>query len=279
MQRSFKFLVMSIILVVLGFGCCSGGIKIPKSSATMVRETDSETVILAHSWRGETHTFCAGVWISRGIILTAGHCIRGLAQRMGEEQAIESGVPEELLEFGLVEVPKIPPESILVSFTTKEEMTGLHSEPSGIHLSRVLRLNSDNDLALLEAINVNGLVSHRVAQVALENEEIGNKLYIVGHPGGLGFTHIEGVVSAYRGNMNEPDEAQDAMYAGPFMQVSGSIWRGNSGGGAFNDRGELVGIASFMTGKNGAPNTSFFIPVEVIRGVLIGSRIIKANLK
>jgi S1-C subfamily serine protease len=49
------------------------------------------------------------------------------------------------------------------------------------------------------------------------------------------------------------------------MQVSAPVWFGNSGGGAFNDEGEIVGIASFIMK---GPSLGFFIPVDSIRPFL-----------
>jgi S1-C subfamily serine protease len=58
----------------------------------------------------------------------------------------------------------------------------------------------------------------------------------------------------------------DDELLGPWMQVSAPIWYGNSGGGAFDAEGSLVGIASF---KALAPNVAFYVHLETIREFLL----------
>ena len=263
---------MGLILVVLSFGCCGGR---PLTAAGRANLLDSDTVALIHTWKGDTHVFCSGVWVSPSVIMTAEHCVKGLAHRIAMEKAVEGGANPMEVVMGLVELPKVEPEEIMVPFMVKGEITGLSSEPSGMHLTKVLALGGDSDLALLQAINPDVLPPHTFALLPAETPAVGEKIFIVGHPHGLFWTHSEGNVGAYRGDMNEPGETVDPVLIGPFLQVDAAVWKGNSGGGAFNERGELVGICSFTVG---VPNAAFFVHLDNIKAIMKDAKLIKMEL-
>jgi len=271
MRKAISFFLMGLIFVVLSFGCCVQ----PMTASGRASLLDNETVALIHSWHGSTHVFCSGVWVSPTVIMTAEHCVKGLAHRMSMEKAVDNGANPLEVAMGLVELPKIEPDDIMVPFMVKGEITGLSSEPSGMHLTRVLALGGSSDLALLQAINPDVLPFHTFALLPAETPAVGEKIFIVGHPHGLFWTHSEGNVGAYRGDMNEPGETVDPVLVGPFLQVDAAIYKGNSGGGAFNDRGELVGICSFTVG---VPNAGFFVHLDSIKAIMKEAHLIKFDL-
>ncbi len=195
---------------------------------------DSETLaLMVDPGDGVDRIFCTAVWISDNQILTAGHCAAAVAEM--EERDTPVG---EIIEYA-------------TKTTTDAPRTAI-----------VLAVDEEHDLALLQALGHHH--SHETARVATGREEIGSKLVFEGHPGGLSWTRVEGTVAAYREDMNNVD------FSGPFMQVSAPIYFGNSGGGGFNENGELVGIASFMVGR--VPFTCFYIPAETIRSFLDKNR-------
>jgi len=208
-------------------------------------------------------------------MVTAEHCVKGLAHRIAQEKAIDAGADVMAVALGVAELPKIEPEEISLSFMFKGEVTTLSGEPSGVHQSKVLALGVDSDLALLQAINPDMLPKHTFARLAAETPSVGEKVFIVGHPHGLYWTHTEGNVAAYRGDMNDPGEEVDPVMVGPFLQVDAAVWKGNSGGGAFNERGELIGICSFTVG---VPNTAFFVHLDSIKAIMKDAHLIKMDL-
>jgi S1-C subfamily serine protease len=135
-------------------------------------------------------------------------------------------------------------------------------------LGVVLAVVPEHDLALIEASGGN-LPSHEVAEVGEENPAIGEKISVVGQVRGLYWTYVEGTVAQYRTDIPERgkpvSEVNEIGFVGPYLQVSAPVWYGNSGGGAFDMDGKLVGIASFLTG---APHSCYFIHPDVIRGFL-----------
>lgn len=116
-------------------------------------------------------------------------------------------------------------------------------------------LDEDHDLGTIFAV---GLPNHPWVKVALDRPQVGSMVTVVGHPRGLGWSVARGYVSAYRG----VEFAMPDLW-GPWMQLEVPVSGGNSGGPAFNEEGQLVGICSFhMQSVNGM---SFFVPVENIR--------------
>lgn len=67
----------------------------------------------------------------------------------------------------------------------------------------------------------------------------GENVFVIGHPEGLRFTLSTGIVS----------RVHDST-----IQISAPVSPGNSGGPAFDDRGNLVGIVTSMVDKRGDPN-------------------------
>lgn len=92
-----------------------------------------------------------------------------------------------------------------------------------------LHENSD-DLMLLQPTDPD--IEPKVyIEIADEEPETTNQLYIVGNPMGM-----EDVLS----------DARCILYQGKFMYVIGTSYFGNSGGGVYNQYGELVGIMSHL---------------------------------
>ena len=126
--------------------------------------------------------------------------------------------------------------------------------------SSVLRFDLDEDLALLYAPVA---PPHTTPSIALASPALGDEVDIMGHPAAITWTLARGWVSAYR------DGA---------MQLSAPVFFGNSGGGAFDRWGDLVGISrSLASVRMGGqrmlvPDVGFFATVPAIRAFLALSR-------
>ncbi len=118
------------------------------------------------------------------------------------------------------------------------------------HYGVVIAIGDDNvDLALISSIDT--LPGHQYATVA-DSVELGQDLQIVGHVTGLHYTYIKGTVSATRLRNNAK-----------YLQISSSAFKGNSGGGAFDEQGNLVGICSAIYMM--APNVTLFVHRDEIK--------------
>lgn len=188
---------------------------------------------------GDLRVFCTGVWVSSAEILTAGHC---------SESAQEDGnFPEAV--------------GTLVFYSTADEVPSDPSEPpTAHHLAIVVAHDHEHDLSLLR---VRGTYpGHDTAQLAPALPPQGAELYFMGQPSKLYWTFVRGMVAANRANMN----TGDLGFSGPFTQVTAPIWFGNSGGGAFDANGNLVGISSFL--MRNTPMCAFYVAVPSIQTFL-----------
>src|SRR5277367_3186080 len=101
---AFSFLFAFIILCSLCGACCSTGVlNRPMSGPQLARATDDMTVALVHTSPlrndGVTYPFCTGVWVSNDVILTAGHCVIGLAEAIDEENAPPQTDEDQIQQF------------------------------------------------------------------------------------------------------------------------------------------------------------------------------------
>lgn len=123
-----------------------------------------------------------------------------------------------------------------------------------VRVGLVALKDAQKDLALIYSP---GPSKHSFAHIANE-EKIGTglPLNIMGHTVGYWWTYSKGYVS------------RDWITEGPdgerihVVQVSAPVWMGNSGGGAFDDQGRLIGISSWVS--KAGPNLSFFIHASEI---------------
>ena len=85
---------------------------------------------------------------------------------------------------------------------------------------------------------------------------VGQPAYAIGHPKGLDLTLSAGLVSSLRRNS-----------AGQLVliQTSAAISGGSSGGGLFNEEGELLGLTTIASIAGDAQNLNFAIPADWIR--------------
>lgn len=112
----------------------------------------------------------------------------------------------------------------------------------------LLRVDADpqHDLCLLA---VDGLHAPAIPLASIGSVKVGKKVFALGAPKGLELTLSEGIVSSLR-------EYGDSH----FIQTTASISPGSSGGGLFNDTGELVGITTFQ--RSDGQNLNFAVPVD-----------------
>lgn len=291
MKRYFSLLLLAVLSLVFVGGCSSlsGGGRfeiLPKSKMNtqdLVAQEGGATVALMmyHDDKDTTlstgyRPFCTGVWVDQTHILTADHCAKAEQEhqqdrlderrRQREEDNKNADPFLQMLRKlfgggdGPQEVAKIEEKGLVVHYIVEKEVMEVGQEPSGWHMAKVVAYDEKHDLALLEAQG-QALPTHRVAKLAAETPALGENVHIVGQTVGMYWTYLQGTVAAYRGkDLLKGDDNQ-----GPWMQVASPMYYGNSGGGAFNDYGELVGIADWI---KRAPEMGFFIHLDTIKSFL-----------
>lgn len=287
MARFLAFLSMALV-VVSGLTSCIGGMPVnfrPKlSTQEMIQHEGHTTVALVYqredndSEDSETHPICTGVWVDATHILSAHHCTRHLLQVAQEKQdakekahqleidncsglAAVLGVcdPDEVIVHKIIRMEGLP-----VHYIVWNEVDGIGKDPTGDHLSKVVGWDGSHDLTLLEAQG-RAIPTHPVAELAPATPELGEKLYFCGHVRGYYWTFVEGTVAGYH------QDLPGSPVHGPFMQVDASINHGHSGGGAFNEYGQLVGIADLITR---VPNMAMYIHLDALRTFLVAQKVL-----
>lgn len=117
----------------------------------------------------------------------------------------------------------------------------------------VVDVDERKDLLLLKIKAV------ELPSVAIGNSDqviVGEKVVLIGSPKGLDLTVSDGVISALR----------DSGEGYRLFQTTAAASPGSSGGGMFNEYGQLIGIVSakLRTGEN----INFAIPANYVRGLL-----------
>lgn len=222
----------------------------------MAQKINEVTVALvAITPEGSIKPYCTGVWVNQDTLVTATHCVDA-AKRL----ALGNPPPNPFAEE---EEDTSPLEGTTVYYIVQGEVDEVGKNPYGLHSSKAILADRDHDIAVLAAEG-KVIPPHGSAKLAKQGPGVGEVVLIVGQVRGLYWSYITGVVSAYRDDLpNSRKPTQKTQ--GPFMQLSAPVFYGNSGGGAFNSDGELVGIASFL---GGAPSTSMFIHIQTVRKAL-----------
>lgn len=234
-----------VILAMLLVACASASKTPPPRQ--LATELELETVALVRTnEENKPVMYCAGVFVSPTTVLTASHCVVWLGL-----------TPEQILThmLGLADDDEKPnPIGKQALFSTQLDY------PAGRHwTSIVIGYDRDTDLGALR-IDASGL-THPYARLGLGDIYAGDKVEVVGHPGGYTWSYVEGVVSSVR--MKEPNGHGTEMAT---IQVNGAFSHGNSGGGLFNASGELIGIASYIDGNTNG--MGFFVHRDAIRTFL-----------
>jgi serine protease Do len=121
-------------------------------------------------------------------------------------------------------------------------------------LSRVWYTDRKHDLAFLEPP-----AGANLADISLGNYEDmkdGDEIVAIGHPYGLNYTATQGVIS-------KVDRIREGL---KYIQIDAAINPGNSGGPLVNDKGQIIGVNSFII--RGGDNLGFALPVNYLRAAL-----------
>lgn len=128
------------------------------------------------------------------------------------------------------------------------------------HNAKLIGIDKDSDLAVIK-IKAKKLTPIKVG--SSKNLLIGDMVFAIGNPFGVGQTVTQGIISALNKNKVGINRYEN------FIQTDASINPGNSGGALIDSRGALIGINSaIMTRSGGNNGVGFAIPVSMVKNIV-----------
>jgi S1-C subfamily serine protease len=131
------------------------------------------------------------------------------------------------------------------------------------------------DVALLDLVHPpkNPVVANLADS---DGVEVGDRVFVVGAPLGISYTLTAGFVSGLR----EDDSIVHGLETARYLQTDAAINPGNSGGPMFNERGEVVGIVSYIISASGGhEGLGFAVAANTARKLLFQERSILTGLE
>lgn len=137
-----------------------------------------------------------------------------------------------------------------------DEITVTLSGETTEYTGKLIGRDADSDLAVIkiEAKNLTPIkISHST------DLKIGDLIFAIGNPFGIGETVTQGIISALNKNQVGINRYEN------FIQTDASINPGNSGGALVDSRGALIGINSAIISRSGGNNgIGFAIPIDMV---------------
>lgn len=222
-------------LVILASTCCAPAVA-PTAAAPVVdlrthaeRAEDKSVALL-----DDGAVNCSGVWLSHDRILTAYHCVKsaGKPPVITSLDDLLNGIADHATPdlFSQI-IASWTPVGQIVHYADKP---GSLSDPVKAYPAMVDRVDTGNDLALLDAFG--DTPRHDFARLGSYELHDGDELDIVGSMNGMPFTYSHGYVSGTRKPLGTEGDQYKRLI------LNAQLWFGDSGGGAFDQNGDLAGI-------------------------------------
>ena len=122
----------------------------------------------------------------------------------------------------------------------------------------IIATNKKEDLAIIKVGNFPKDINP-VNVGSLREVNIGDKVYAIGHPGGLPWTFSEGIINQIREKKVWDYPGSEYEHVATLIQTQTPINPGNSGGPLFSENGNLIGINTL---KGPGENINFAVAVE-----------------
>ena len=145
----------------------------------------------------------------------------------------------------------------VIQGATKVQVT-LHNGEQ--YSARIVGSDPSNDVAVIK-IDAKDLTTATVGDSS--TVEVGDLAVAIGNPlGQLGGTATSGIISALDRTLNVEGTTLT------LFQTDAAINGGNSGGGLFNSKGELIGIVESKASAVGVEGLAFALPINNVSGII-----------
>lgn len=150
----------------------------------------------------------------------------------------------------------------------------------------ILLYGSEYQDYMISAQYVGGSATYDIAVLKIENSEIlknsdaveievadyhsatvGSKAIAIGNAAGEGISVTQGIISVDSEVIDISDSDTNETYSYRVLRVDAAINSGNSGGGLFNEKGQLIGIVNAKVSSSSIENIGYAIPVSIAIGV------------
>jgi len=202
-------------------------------------------------WQGP---YCTGFFVDEIHIISAAHCFQEI-------------MLVEIIPGIVLQVPTRPnPIGNRGWFVNRGGITHEGQVTGNPVPVEVILWDEDNDVVILTVREENWYLYNPVAYVPLAEEvpSIGSEVFHVGHPLGVPWYFVSGIVSGLIQN----DRTDPGMVS--VIQTNVATSPGCSGGPLVNSRGEVVALANaILAGRNAThSHITIYSSVEVIRRLL-----------
>ncbi len=239
------------------------------SHASLINHLSQSTVVLlAINDEAKLMSSCAGVFVAPQKILTAKHCLEPYLPYVKDDSSLKeleellkivTLTPEDQMIFKKIEIFKkdwgdeaLTDIKIPIKLFNQLNETA-SNDTLNPYIASVIDTDPKNDLALL---NLDNHVNHEYVSLPKTDVFLGQQIHVIGHPAALEYTYHQGFISGSRYQMFDNNMLH-------YIQISSPIFNGNSGGGAFDKKGNLIGICSVFL--NGVPEVSYFVHTNEIK--------------
>jgi serine protease Do len=173
-------------------------------------------------------------------------------------------IPQEKLQRGLGSGVVLSNKGYIVTNyhvikDADEILVTLHNDESE-YSAKLIGVDKEGDLAVIkiEAKNL-----HPIKLAHAEDLRLGDVVFAIGNPFGIGETVTQGIISALNKHSIGINQYEN------FIQTDASINPGNSGGALIDSRGALIGINTAIISKSGGNNgIGLAIPVDMMQRVV-----------
>lgn len=188
-------------------------------------------------------------------------------QFFGNQLPPQSQGPQSQREFGLGSGVIVNPDGYILTnnhVVAEASDVEVYTPDQKKYKAKVIGTDPLTDIAVLK-INATGLPTLTLGDSSAL--KVGDVVFAIGQPFGIGETATMGIVSATRRGLGQAIERYE-----DFIQTDAAINPGNSGGALIDLRGHLVGINTAILsgggGEGGNQGVGFAIPINMARNVM-----------